>query len=690
MISGIISGCCRGCNNLFVVSVWFSICWSVVILVSVVDAVHPHPDGGEELKRYHRSLKRDDYQMNYINSAFCKNITKEECESMEQEMEHHARLLQQTVHTIGTVRVLVLLVRFADHTDRQLPPKEQYEELFIGAGISDVIPTGSIKDYLWRNSYGKMAIEVEVADWVTTDNTEDYYSFNVSGISHDTRRAYYPALDALDKQNFDFSPFDQNNDGLIDLIVMLHSGFAAEVGGRDCYNNRHHEQRIWAHALPAQADNWVSTRTGIRANGYCISTAIRGHCFARPARIGVTTHEMLHVFGLPDLNDSSGGWIGKGVGEYDIMSSAHARNGAQILPAHLSPWSKMKLGWLNPIEIVMDGEYNIEASELAPDVFIVRAGFPRPDLEYFVIENRQPIGYDSLLWEGGLLIWHMDNSQYYLKNRGYPGQEGWPRNGKHYQIALAQADRLYDLETGRNSGDNGDFWRSGMGPLGPGLVENEATTAGTYPNTNSYIWGSITQTGLTFSDFSQSGTVMSFRVAGISPALSPAPITRLPTPVPTPFPTPLPTPDPTPIPTPDPTPDPTPLPTSPPPSVWPTTTPSSTPTFAPSTVASISPSTSPRPSRSPTRQPSVPPSYLPTFTPTTQLPTETATPSSDPTYFPSTSPSAAPLPKFPVSSFVIPYRSATTSGGTSSSYVLAEKVVLSMVGVVITAILLTL
>ena len=206
---------------------------------------------------------------------------------------------------------------------------------------------------------------------------------------------------------------------------MLHSGFAAEIGGRDCYNSRGHEHRIWAHALSSQTDNWVSARTGIAANGYCVSTAVRGHCQSRPARIGVTTHEMLHVYGLPDLNDGArSGPTGRGVGEFDIMSAAHDLRGAQINPAHLSPWSKMKLEWIEPIEITHDGVYHLEPSELAPDIFIVRAGFEHPDLEYFLIENRQPIGYDALLWDGGILIWHIDDSQVAMMNRGYPGQEG--------------------------------------------------------------------------------------------------------------------------------------------------------------------------------------------------------------------------------------------------------------------------
>ena len=528
-----------------------SLCSILLVLLihtQTVISVHPHPNASKSVKDYHRSM-RQTYPTTYINAGLCSDVSYDECLQMEEDMRENARILKDVYSTHGFVRVLVVLVQFPDHVHRQLPTADEYEELFNGEGISDIIPTGSIADWIDHNSYGALKIEAEVMDWVVTDETETYYSFDQSGITRKFRKSMYPALDHLDKQGFDFSRFDLNNDGVIDSLVLLHSGYAAEIGGIACDSKAGTQQRIWSHALSTQNDNWVSPSTGIRASGYSVSSGLRGDCHASIARLSVITHEYMHTLGLPDLNDGSGDWIGRGLGNFDVMSNAHGRDGAQINPAHLCPWSKMQLGWLEPIEITSNGVYQIEASEISNEIYVIRDNFPRG--EYLIIENQQPLLWDKLLWGGGLLMWHFDDEQDRLKNRGYPSQSGWPGNGRHYAFALAAADGRYDLEEGNNPGDDGDYWRDGA-VFGPGPVESEATEAGTYPNTNSYQRGNIQQTGIVIDRISSSRTTMSFRVTGLAPAPTPYPTT--PPPIPIPIATPAPTiPIPIPIATPAPT-----------------------------------------------------------------------------------------------------------------------------------------
>jgi len=51
-------------------------------------------------------------------------------------------------------------------------------------------------------------------------------------------------LDQLDQSGFDWGPFDADGDGVLDHVVVLHSGYTAETGEIPCHEN--HLERIWS------------------------------------------------------------------------------------------------------------------------------------------------------------------------------------------------------------------------------------------------------------------------------------------------------------------------------------------------------------------------------------------------------------------------------------------------------------
>jgi M6 family metalloprotease-like protein len=572
-------------------SLRLSLLLSAAALFAVNGIAPPHPDFLEEYSRKRRRLQlarntTASYKPVHIARQLCQDLSDHECRQLDERTGEHHEKVRRLVQSTGRLKTLVLLARFQDHVDRPLPSRDEINLLWNaaeGEAPDYLLPTGSISDYLRRNSYGNLQLEADVMDWALTDNTELYYSFNVSGLTRDFASAMYPLLRVLDALGTDFSQYDVDGDGVLDSVVMLHSGFPAEVGGIDCYNSRPDENRIWSHSVTSFANQWISFDGKYTLGAYMISAAMRGTCGSSLARIGVMTHEFIHTWGIPDLYDTSVDAVGKGIGTFDIMSNPYGLDGAQIYPNNMGPWTKMQSGWLNPIEITQDGQYFIEASALNPSVFVIHKKFP--DDEYILIENRIAEGWDALLWGGGLLIWHIDDNADNNNNRGFPGQFGWPGNGNHYRVAVAAGDRNYDLEKGNNNGDEWDFWLTGQ-ELSPGLFEFEATDFSQYPNTNSYMFGSIFPTGIRIYNISNPGSVMSFMVQGISPATPPTPN---PSWSPTPPPTPLPTWSPSMAPTRKPTPEP------------------GRPTESPSLRSSGSPTVVPPPSATPVTTPVVTP-----------------------------------------------------------------------------------
>ncbi len=226
--------------------------------------------------------------------------------------------------TRGTTKTLVLLIRFSDHEDRDLPSREDFEFLFNGKGTNDDrAPTGTMQDFFATQSLNSFTIEAHVEDWITAPFDEEHYSFGNYGLVNYFAQCAYGALDQMEKRGEDWSRFDQDGDGTLDSVVILHSGFVAEGGGTDCYNNKPQGvHRIWSHAtsVPDNQDAWYSADDSVRISSYCTTSALFGTCEANLQRVGVIGHEMLHTLGLPDML----GKPGTGVGIFDVMGKSYS------------------------------------------------------------------------------------------------------------------------------------------------------------------------------------------------------------------------------------------------------------------------------------------------------------------------------------------------------------------------------
>jgi M6 family metalloprotease-like protein len=562
---------CRGaqfatCNLLLLSTVLV-----LLLLARVTEGIRPNGKASsahETLDDYRRRMQiKFDYKMRTLNPEICRESTEQECQDMEDDFLEQAQRLRnlqnhqqnnsttngdrnlQNTNSKGTINVVVLLIRFTNHASRVLPDPADIDKLFNDPGKTtdpDITPTGSISTYLETNSYGKLKINAFVAPtWVNATGDEQYCAQTTNGVNNDFMDCFVPALDALeDTAGFFWYDYDLNGDGRLDDVIILHSGYANSQGQTD-EDGVDASLRIQSHARSSPQPPWSSAKTGISLANFVVSSAYRGFKDQNICRLNVICHEFIHTLGAIDLYDLS--FQTYGAGGFGIMAYPYGHTGSRAgstTPGNVSPWVKMELEWLTPIDIVADGTYEVTPSLTTQQIY--RIASPFPDGEYLLIENRQPLEWDSKLKGSGIVIWSIDES---IQGNTAIGQE----------IIVLQADGLLDLENKRNVGDGGDFWVAGK-TLGPD------TGAGV--NTNSRRTGA--STGLTLSAFSESSDTMNFTVSGFN--------TPAPTPEPTPAPTLEPTPEPTSIPTPIPTPVPTPIPTSAPtPNVTAAATPAPTP-----------------------------------------------------------------------------------------------------------------
>lgn len=105
-------------------------------------------------------------------------------------------------------------------------------------------------------------------------STEAFYSQGKRGIVREAQKMAWPSLSNLDSRPaWDWSKFDQDGNGELDSVVIIHSGYGAETVTTDCFGADYND-RIWAHAFSSSAqETWTSRDGKYKLNGYTIASA---------------------------------------------------------------------------------------------------------------------------------------------------------------------------------------------------------------------------------------------------------------------------------------------------------------------------------------------------------------------------------------------------------------------------------
>ena len=129
---------------------------------------------------------------------------------------------------IGTWTVPVILVDFTDQPLTYSNTSEWDRALFDTTGST---PTGSVFDYYQWVSGNRLRVIGKVVAVVHLDQTKGYYANNSWGLSSSTPLNSAGALmDALGKceKQVNWSDFDRDLDGYVDMMWVLHSGLGGE------------------------------------------------------------------------------------------------------------------------------------------------------------------------------------------------------------------------------------------------------------------------------------------------------------------------------------------------------------------------------------------------------------------------------------------------------------------------------
>ena len=366
----------------------------------------------------------------------------------------------QSGTTLGNYVGLCLLIEFPDVSSTI--SRKKVDDFCNKSGYSEFGNNGSVKEYFYDNSRGKLTYTNVVTQYYKAAHNRSYYTDPGVSFGSRARALIKEALDSLKSKGFDFNQLSSDSSGYIYALNVFY------VGAR--VNNW--SEGLWPHswvlASPYDAGGGKKFRD-YQITNMGSQLSLRTFC-----------HENGHMIcDYPDLYDYGG--ESSGIGNYCLM--CHGGNDKN--PVQVCAYLKNESGWATKLTTITPG--STASLNSTGNEFYIHA---KNSDEYFIIENRQKTGRDTFLPDSGLAIWHVDESASNNNEQMTAAQ--------HYECSLEQADNRFDMEHRTNAGDVEDLFAS------PG---NGSFSDTSQPDSK---WWDGSNSGLNISQVSVSGVTMTF------------------------------------------------------------------------------------------------------------------------------------------------------------------------------------
>jgi len=278
----------------------------------------------------------------------------------------------------GTLYVPSLMMLYENTPYQPVQTGLLQRELFDGPW-----ETGTMAEYFNEVSRGLFGVSGDVPGWFQLAEEEAYYSggFGSWGLDLENSRTGELIAEAvmLADPGIDFGLYDNDgpdqvpnsgdDDGYVDIIFLITPTMGAEC---DFFSSH-----FWSHSGSYESlwsENGESVVTGdpaagggyIKVDDYILAPSISCNPFSSAANqekltgtvsseldtlieIGLFCHELAHALGLPDLYDTD---VSRGIGYWGLMGFGELNTPES--PAHMSAYSKEKLGWAEVINVGLE------------------------------------------------------------------------------------------------------------------------------------------------------------------------------------------------------------------------------------------------------------------------------------------------------------------------------------------------
>jgi M6 family metalloprotease-like protein len=291
------------------------------------------------------------------------------------------------------VPTLMFKVNNEDFAEDSTP--ERFEALLSGVGTS---PTGTVTEMYQEQSHGEMLIDFDVygpytVSYSNTPATSCAYGTEGAPVTGDQlglgglgAKGMSAELVPQADPEVDFGEYDNDLDGVVDFLMIVHSGPDAAGTGDPCH--------VWSHYFPPIAGEGVPT-TDVNADGVPVIVSPVMTIPEVGLEIGVTAHELMHALGEPDYYDTSGNT--QGTGDWDLGAGGSWLGiPSQTNPIHFNPLMKVNFGWVEP-QLITDTVRDLQLRPRAthPDLAMIPLSIAKAGSEEALLCDQGPVGVPS-------------------------------------------------------------------------------------------------------------------------------------------------------------------------------------------------------------------------------------------------------------------------------------------------------
>ena len=331
-------------------------------------------------------------------------------------------------HT-GSPKVLVILAEFADTTFTIQNTKQVFTNYLMNEGhFSETAYAQNrnykgVRGYFKDCSYGQFTPTFDVVGPVKLPKPQTYYGAendNITDLMTD-------ACNAVDNE-VDFSQYDANGDGMVDLVYIIYAGHSANYRGNTSTD-------IW----PKSGTTIISkTFDGKSIRRYGVSNELAGRENKKKEKetingIGLFCHEFSHTLGLPDIyayKTDAEDQNDQGMELWDLMDGGTEVQGGRVPSPYLA-WEREAMGWMSIDTLTTDRHIaNLKTIDNGGKAYKILN--PSASNEYIVLQSIQKGGWYQGWGNGsypkGLLVYRVSYASNKVNVFDFPNNvKGKPR-----------------------------------------------------------------------------------------------------------------------------------------------------------------------------------------------------------------------------------------------------------------------